>query len=41
MPTVGFEPTIPKIKWPQTIALDSTANGNGAIIIRLINERKM
>ena len=27
MPTVGFEPAIPAVEWPQTYALDCTATG--------------
>jgi hypothetical protein len=29
MPSVGFEPAIIALKWPQTYALDRTATGMG------------
>jgi hypothetical protein len=29
MPSVGFEPVIPAIEWPQTCALDRAATGIG------------
>jgi hypothetical protein len=35
MPSAGFEPTIPAIKWPQTYALDGTSTG---ISIRWLRE---
>jgi hypothetical protein len=31
MPSVGFDPSIPKIKQVQTYALDRTATGNSGI----------
>jgi hypothetical protein len=31
MTAVGFEPTVPASKWPQTYALDRAATGTGNV----------
>ena len=33
MPSVGFEPLIPAIEWPQTYALDRGATGIGHFLL--------